>query len=88
MTGLMESVKVFKLINNICKGNYSQPELTEFVNLSHRIAVSYLKYQEVIGKNIRPKNAEGLNDLEDVAMDCIAGLFMRNENPQSIPNIK
>ncbi|MBD3287563.1 hypothetical protein GF337_02060 [candidate division KSB1 bacterium] len=80
----MKSVKVFTLINNICNGNYSPTELTEFVNLSHKIAISYLKYQEVIGKNIRPKNAEGLNDLEDVAMDCIAGLFMRNEDDEFV----
>ena len=80
----MESVKVLTLIRNICNGNYSPRELTEFVNLSQKIAVSYLKYQEVIGKNIRPKNAEGLNDLEDVAMDCIAGLFMRNNNNEFV----
>ena len=80
----MESGNILLLIRNICSGNYSASELVEFVNISQKISVSYLKYQEVMGKNIRPKNSEGLNDLEDVAIDCIAGLFMRNDDGEFI----
>lgn len=74
----MESGKLVPLVRNICANNYSPGELTEFVNISQKIAISYLKYLEVIGRNIRPKKSEGANELEDVAIDCIAGLFMRN----------
>lgn len=76
----MESGKLVSLVRSICDCRYSPSELIEFVNISQKIAISYLKYLEVIGRNIRPKKAEGLNELEDVAIDCIAGLFMRNEN--------
>ncbi len=75
----MESEKLVQLVRSICAHDYSVSQLTEFVNISQKIAISYLKYLEVIGRNIRPKKAEGLNELEDVAIDCIAGLFMRNE---------
>lgn len=75
----MESGKLVQLVRNICNNKYSPSELTEFVNHSQKIAISYLRYLEVIGRNIRPKKSEGVNELEDVAIDCIAGLFMRNE---------
>lgn len=75
----MESGKIVPLVRNICASNYSPGDLTEFVNISQKIAISYLKYLEVIGRNIRPKKSEGVNELEDVAIDCIAGLFMRND---------
>ncbi|KPL14416.1 MAG: hypothetical protein AMS26_10755 [Bacteroides sp. SM23_62] len=68
------------MVRNICASNYSPNELTEFVIISQKIAISYLKYLEVIGRNIRPKKSEGVNELEDVAIDCIAGLFIRNDN--------
>lgn len=80
----MESGKLAQLVRKICDCNYSASDLTEFIDISQKIAVSYLKYLEVIGKNIRPKKAEGLNELHDVAIDCIAGLFMRNEKGEFI----
>jgi len=70
------------LIKRICHGTFSHCELLEFVNLSQRIALSYLKYQEVTGKNISLDKRGAYNDLEDVAMDCIATLFMRDSNNQ------
>ena len=84
----MESGKFLILIRNICSGNFSPSELVEFVDISQKISISYLKYQEILGKNIRPKNAEGLNDLEDVAIDCIAGLFMRNNDGEFVQLIR
>lgn len=74
----MESRKLVPMVRNICASNYSPSELTEFVMLSQKIAISYLKYLEVIGRNIRPKRSDGETELEDVAIDCIAGLFVRN----------
>ena len=76
----MESGKLVPLVRNICASNYSPSELTEFVIISQKIAISYLKYLEVIGRNIRPKRSDGVNELEDVAIDCIAGLFVRNNH--------
>jgi len=75
----MVSGKLVPLVRNICACKYSPSELTEFVDISQKIAISYLKYLEVIGRNIRPKKTEGINELEDVAIDCIAGLFTRDE---------
>lgn len=80
--GCMESGKLVPLVRNICACNYSASELTEFVDISQKIAISYLKYLEVIGRNIRPKKSEGMTELEDVAIDCIAGLFMRNDKDE------
>jgi len=71
-------------VSKICACRYSPSDLTDFVNISQKIAISYLKYLEVIGRNIRPKKSEGVNELEDVAIDCIAGLFMRNENGEFV----
>jgi len=82
--GCMESGKLLPLVRNICASNYSPVELTEFVNISQKIAISYLKYLEIIGRNIRPKKSGGSNELEDVAIDCIAGLFMRNDKGEFI----
>ena len=75
----MESKKLRSIIQSICSGEYSPGELVDFIDVSQKIAISYLKYQESLGKNIKPKNIEGLNNLEDIAIDCIAGLFMRND---------
>ncbi|MDZ7304829.1 MAG: hypothetical protein ONB44_22095 [candidate division KSB1 bacterium] len=41
--------------------------------------MSYLKYQEVIGKHIRWERRGKSGELEDMAIDCVAGLFMRND---------
>jgi len=67
------------LVASICRGSYQELELTEFVNLIQKISLSYLKYQEVIGKHIRWERSNNLGELEDLALDCVAGLFMRNE---------
>ncbi len=80
----MEAMKLLPLIKSICGLNYTPGELTEFINLSQKVAVSYLKYLELNGRNIKPRKCEGINELEDVAIDCIAGLFMRNEQGEFV----
>jgi len=80
----MKSIKLFSLVQNICNCCYSPRELTEFIDISQKIAVSYLKYLELNGRNIRPRKSEGVNELEDVAIDCIADLFTRNEKGEFI----
>ncbi len=73
-----------KLVNGICQGEYREIELTEFVDLVQKISLSYLKYQEVIGKHIRWERNKNMGELEDLALDCVAGLFMRNEDGEFI----
>jgi len=78
----MYSKKYASLIRKICLGSYHPCDLLEFVTISQKIAVSYLKYQEVSGKNISFDKRGAFNDLEDVAIDCIASLFMRDNKGQ------
>jgi hypothetical protein len=67
------------LVSSICQGTYKESELTDFVNLIQKISLSYLKYQEVIGKHIRWERNRNMGELDDLALDCVAGLFMRND---------
>ncbi len=72
------------LIPKICDSTYSQSDLYQFVNLVQKISLSYLKYQEVIGKHIRWERRERNSELEDMAIDCVAGLFMRNDENEFV----
>lgn len=80
----MKKTNLGSLIPKICDSTYSQTELYQFVNLVQKISLSYLKYQEVIGKHIRWERRERNSELEDMAIDCVAGLFMRNENNEFV----
>lgn len=84
MDTIVRNTELPHLISRICQGKYRETELTEFVNLVQKISLSYLKYQEVIGKHIRWERNRNMGELEDLALDCVAGLFMRNENGQFI----
>lgn len=75
----MNNKNLTTLIPKICSGTYDEKELLEFVSLIQKISLSYLKYQEVIGKHIRWERRQRSTELEDMAIDCVAGLFMRNE---------
>jgi hypothetical protein len=67
------------LIRKICAGTYSSAELVQFVNLLQKAALSYLRYQELAGKRIALVRQDR-EELEDLAMDCVAELFMRDEH--------
>jgi len=84
MNIVVKTSDLSSLVSSICSGDYKEPELTEFVNLVQKISLSYLKYQEVIGKHIRWERNKNVSELEDLALDCIAGLFMRNEEGEFI----
>jgi hypothetical protein len=75
----MDAKRLSYLVPRIVQGGYSQGELVEFINLVQKISLSYLKYQEVIGKHIRWERRGKSGELEDMAIDCVAGLFMRND---------
>ncbi len=84
MNTVVKTSDLSNLVSSICSGDYKEPELTEFVNLVQKISLSYLKYQEVIGKHIRWERNKNVSELEDLALDCVAGLFMRNEEGKFI----
>ena len=79
MNTSVQSRELPVLVTAICQGSYRESELTDFVNLVQKISLSYLKYQEVIGKHIRWERNRNMGELDDLALDCVAGLFMRNE---------
>jgi len=80
----MDAKRLSYLVPRIVQGGYSQGELCEFINVVQKISLSYLKYQEVIGKHIRWERRGKSGELEDMAIDCVAGLFMRNENNEFV----
>ncbi|MCG8607077.1 hypothetical protein MJD09_19095, partial [bacterium] len=84
MDTIAKTTHLSHLIMNICTGDYHERELVDFVTQVQRISLSYLKYQEVIGKHIRWERTRSGGELEDLALDCVAGLFMRNENNEFV----
>lgn len=84
MNDIAKSINLSHLIASICDGTYKEAELADFVNLVQKISLSYLKYQEVIGKHIRWERGKNMRELDDLALDCVAGLFMRNEDDEFV----
>jgi len=76
----MISSNLTQLVRNIYLGKYTQAELLQFITLVQKIAVSYLKYQEVMGKRISGERLETDVEIEDLAIDCVADLFAGDEN--------
>ena len=76
----MNNFELRNLIRSICAGTYCQTELVQFINLAQKISLGYLKYQEVIGKRISGQRLETEIELEDLAIDCIAELFSRDDH--------
>lgn len=83
----MKRANLTQLVCNLCSGEYCQAELIQFVSLAQKISLSYLKYQEMLGKRITGHTPESDLVLADLAMDCIAELFARNED-HSFPQLK
>jgi len=71
----MKSQCLKLLVQNICNGSYCQSQLVEFINLTQKISLGYLKYQEIIGKRISGERVDTDVELQDLAVDCIAELF-------------
>ena len=83
----MKNANLMQLVYSICDGSYSQSGLIQYVNLAQRISLSYLKYQEMLGKRISGDAWEADLELADLAMDCIAELFGRDDSGQ-FPQLK
>ena len=71
----MENKGLAQLVRDICAGTYCQAQLVEFINLTQKISLGYLKYQEIIGKRISGEREDTDVELADLAVDCIAELF-------------
>lgn len=71
----MEKNGLAQLVRDICAGTYCQAQLVEFINLTQKISLGYLKYQEIIGKRISGERTDTDIELADLAVDCIAELF-------------
>lgn len=85
--GSMGPSNLTHLVKNICSGEYTQAELVQFITLVQKIALSYLKYQEVIGKRISGERLETDVEMEDLAIDCIADLF-GSDGKGNFPHLK
>ncbi|NOY78243.1 MAG: hypothetical protein GXO76_10290 [Calditrichaeota bacterium] len=66
---------LIRLLSN----SYSDHDLLAFIDLSEKIAVGYLRFLQFSGKKIAPSNAFESSELSNVAIDCIAPIFRRNE---------
>ena len=71
----MEKIGLTQLVRDICAGTYCQAQLVEFIDLTQKISLGYLKYQEIIGKRISGERVDTDVELADLAVDCIAELF-------------
>lgn len=71
----MEKNGIAQLVRDICAATYCQAQLVEFINLTQKISLGYLKYQEIIGKRISGERVDTDVELADLAVDCIAELF-------------
>ncbi len=86
-SNLMKNANLTQLVYTICDGSYSQASLIQYINLAQKISLSYLKYQEMLGKRISGDAWEADLELADLAMDCIAELFGRDDNGR-FPQLK
>lgn len=73
----INSVNTCVQIRSILNPSISRYELKQFLNLCHKIAFVYLRKKEQSGRNFTYQF--GIS-LEDFALDCIAELFIENEN--------
>lgn len=83
----MKHSKLTELVPDICAGTYCQAQLVEFINLTQKISLGYLKYQEIIGKRISGERVDTDVELEDLAVDCIAELFS-GDGQGNFPQLK
>ncbi len=75
----MDTHHLKQLVQALCAKSYTQAQLIEFINLTQKISLGYLKYQEIIGKRICGEQIDTDVELQDVATDCIAELFTCDE---------
>jgi hypothetical protein len=66
------------LITHICRNNVTQEEIEQLARDCIRLATSYLSVLERYGHGIR--ESHHLHELNSIAADCVADLFVRNHD--------
>lgn len=85
----MENLGLKDLVRKVIDGSCNSTELTTLIELMKKIAVVYLKYQIKTGKRILNYSLDFKDtELDELAVDCIAELFARDEYGRFIELIK
>jgi len=72
----------FSLVKKICRQEISQLEVEQFAHICLRLAIAYLQTLENCGKRIR--ETDDKREFDGIAADCIADLFIRDEQDEFI----
>ncbi len=79
MTGI-ETIPIEPLIRRIISNTYTNQDLLEFLNLSQKIAVGYLRFLQRNQRRNLLLPGQSPDSLNQLAIDCIAPLFRRDED--------
>ncbi len=76
----IENIPIESLIRRIVSNSYTNQDLLDFLGLSEKIAVGYLRFLQ----NSRQRSVlladDGQTSMDQLAIDCIAHLFRRDED--------
>lgn len=72
------------IIPKIIHGGYTPAELSAFIKFTQNIAFADLKQRQFYGKRICNSRHNLDTQLRDLALDCIAGLFERNDRGEFV----
>ena len=76
----IENYHIKELLLRLLQNTYSDKDLLSFIDLSEKIAIGYLRLLQSMGKQITPSNKFKSSEFSQIAIDCIAPIFKRNEN--------
>jgi len=68
-----------EILARLLSNSYTNHDLLTFIDLSEKIAVGYLRFFQFNGKKITNSNGFEFSELPNIAIDCIAPIFRRNE---------
>ncbi len=75
----IENIPIESLIRRIITNTYSNQDLLDFLNLIEKIAVGYLRFLQRDRQHNVLLSGDGHTSLDQLAIDCIAHLFRRDE---------
>lgn len=73
-----------KLLQKLLTNSYTNHDLLSFVDLSEKIAIGYLRFLQSNNKKITSTNGFKSLELSNIAIDCIAPIFRRNERHEFV----
>jgi len=74
-----KGINIYNLIRKVVRGEHTERDLAQTVDLFQKLALSYLRYLQVFGKRIGGDRSDLVSELDDIALDCIAPLFRRDK---------